>query len=68
MAGLFPDGDYRHHGNFKSLYPLADFLCEMGNPIIDLRYCSFALQLISDQYDPVLLPAEGKDQWHLTSK
>jgi hypothetical protein len=58
MAGLFPDGDDRHHGHFKSLYPLADFLCEMGYPIVDLRYCPFALQLISDQDDPVLLSPE----------
>jgi hypothetical protein len=68
MAGSFPDCDYRPHGHFKSVYPLADFLCEMGYPIVDLRRCSFALQLISDQYDLVLLSAEGKDEWHLSSK
>lgn len=68
MAGLFPDGDDRHHGHFESLYSLADFLCEMGYPIIDLRHRPFALQLISDQDDPVLLSPEGKNQWPLSSK
>jgi len=68
MEGLFSNGDHQLDGRLESLYPLADFLCPVGDPLADLRRCSFVIQFISDQYDLGLLPAEGKKAWHLSSK
>ena len=68
MEGLFSNSDHGRHGRAESLYPLADFLCPVGDPIVDLRSRSVAVQYISDQYDLVLLSAEGKKEWHLSSK
>ena len=68
MEGLFPDGDYQLDGPSECLYPLADFLRPVGDPLVDLRRRSLAVQHHSDKHDLVLLSAEGEKEWPLSSK